>query len=76
MRIVAGTVAALLALGAGSAALGATAGRIVVGPAATVVGATVTLADVATLEGDATAMADLPLGPAPAPGTTRRLDGR
>jgi flagella basal body P-ring formation protein FlgA len=75
MRILAAAVAVLLALGA-QTSRGATAGRIVVGPAATVVGATVTLADVATLEGDATAMADLPLGPAPAPGTTRRLDGR
>jgi flagellar basal body P-ring formation protein FlgA len=50
-------------------------GRISVGRAATVDGATVRLADVAVLEGNATDFAGVDLGPAPDPGGSRHLDG-
>jgi flagellar basal body P-ring formation protein FlgA len=76
MRVVMLVVAiALLGLGAGAPAAGTEPGRITVGRIATVVGETVTVADLATLEGSATAFADVELGPAPSPGTGRRLDG-
>jgi flagella basal body P-ring formation protein FlgA len=68
---------AALALALGAAAEGrAEGGRITVERAATVAGETLRLADVAALEGAAAALADLDLGPAPEPGTSRRLDGR
>ena len=50
-------------------------GRISVGRAATVEGATVRLADVAVLEGSASDFASVDLGPAPDPGGSRHLDG-
>jgi flagella basal body P-ring formation protein FlgA len=50
-------------------------GRIVVGRTATVDGATVRLADVATLEGNGADFGDVELGAAPDPGGSRRLDG-
>lgn len=59
---------------AGAAPAGAP-GRITVQPAAVVRGATITLGDLATLEGGALALADVELGPAPAAGAPRRLDG-
>jgi len=54
---------------------GAPDARITVERAATVPGKTVRLADVALLEGEARSLADLELGPAPEPGSTRRIDG-
>jgi flagella basal body P-ring formation protein FlgA len=55
-------------------AAGAT-GRIVVARDATVPTATIRLGDVASLEGDAVALADVTLGAAPATGDARALDG-
>jgi flagella basal body P-ring formation protein FlgA len=51
------------------------AGRVTVERSATVNAAVVLLGDVAVLEGDARAFADVELGPAPDPGGTRRLAG-
>jgi flagella basal body P-ring formation protein FlgA len=64
-----------LSLAAGHADAAPAAGRIVVGPVATVDRASIRLADLAVLEGDATAFADVDLGAAPDPGASRRLDG-
>jgi flagellar basal body P-ring formation protein FlgA len=50
-------------------------GRIVVQRAAVVDGPTIRLGDVARLEGSAASLADVDLGPAPAAGEPRRLDG-
>lgn len=50
-------------------------GRIVVQRAAVVDGPTIRLGDVARLEGSATALADVDLGPAPSANEPRRLDG-
>lgn len=50
-------------------------GRITVKRTAVVTGPNVTLGDVATLEGGATALADLDLGPAPSASAPRRLEG-
>ncbi len=51
------------------------AGRITVRRAAVVSGPTITLGDLATLEGGAVALADVDLGPAPSTGAPRRLEG-
>jgi len=64
-----------LAFVAPAGARASEAGRLVVGPMATVAGKMVRLADVALLEGGARAFADLDLGPAPDPGASRRIDG-
>ncbi len=71
--------ASLLALGvleicAGVAGASET-GRIVVQRTAVVSGSTIRLGDLATLEGNATALAGVDLGPAPAAGAPRRLEG-
>lgn len=58
-----------------ASALGA-AGRIQVQPHATVNGATVRLADLATLDGTAVDLAETEIAPAPEPGATRRLSGQ
>ncbi len=50
-------------------------GRVTVERSATVNGASIRLADVATLDGNGATLAEVELGPAPAPGTTRRLAG-
>jgi len=50
-------------------------GRITVRKTSVVSGPTITLGDLAALEGGAMALADLDLGPAPAAGTPRRLEG-
>ncbi len=50
-------------------------GRVVVGRTATVDTAVVRLADVAMLEGSASDLGAVELGPAPEPGGSRRLDG-
>jgi len=50
-------------------------GRITVKRTAVVAGPTVTLGDVATLEGGAVALANVDLGPAPTPNAPRRLEG-
>lgn len=65
--------AALAPVGVASA--GPATGRIVVGRSATVDGAVVRLADVALLEGNASDLGAVELGPAPDPGGSRRLDG-
>ncbi|MEB2285794.1 MAG: flagellar basal body P-ring formation chaperone FlgA [Myxococcales bacterium] len=69
----------LLALGIVAIAAGiagaAEPGRITVKRAAVVSGATVTLADIAALEGGAVALAAVELGPAPPANAPRRLDG-
>jgi flagella basal body P-ring formation protein FlgA len=68
-------LAAALALAAATAAA-APRGRIAVRPDATVVGDTIHLGDIATVEGgDRDALAALPLGPAPGAGESRTLDG-
>lgn len=72
-----GIVAAALVLVA-FGAVGARAderGRITVEAQATIVPDVVRLGDVAMLEGDARSFADVDLGPAPDPGTSRRLTG-
>jgi len=53
----------------------AAAGRITIERTATVSGGTLRLGDIAFLEGGATALADLDLGPAPEPGASRRIEG-
>ena len=59
------------------AAFGGDGGRIVVARDAVVEATTVRLRDVARIEGDeAEALADVELGPAPAAGESRMLDGR
>ncbi len=64
----------LLAVGARTA--GATeVGRITVKRTAVVSGPTITLGDLAALEGGATALAGVELGPAPTAGAPRRLEG-
>jgi flagellar basal body P-ring formation protein FlgA len=50
-------------------------GRITVKRSAVVTGSTITLGDLARLEGGATALAAVEIGPAPAAGAPRRLDG-
>ncbi len=73
---VAAIAAVLAAAGAAAPAYAAFAGGgVIVGRSATVNAAAVHLADVAVLEGDARAFADVELGPAPDPGATRRLAG-
>ncbi len=76
--LVLGALLLLALVPAGHAAQGGAAapsGRISVGHAATVEGATVRLADVAVLEGSAAEFAAVELGPAPDPGGSRHLDG-
>ena len=51
------------------------AGRITVKRVAVVNGPTIRLGDLAALEGGATALGDVELGPAPTAGAPRRLDG-
>jgi flagella basal body P-ring formation protein FlgA len=51
------------------------AGRLTIAPEATVAGEEVRLRDVAALDGDAEALAEVPLGPAPAAGEVRLFDG-
>src|SRR5579884_176920 len=51
------------------------AGRLTIAPEATVTGEEVRLRDVAALDGDAEALAEVPLGPAPAAGEVRLFDG-
>jgi flagella basal body P-ring formation protein FlgA len=63
--------AALLLVAVSAAARG----RIVVARDATVPAATIRLGDVASLEGDAVALADVTLGAAPVTGDARALDG-
>jgi flagella basal body P-ring formation protein FlgA len=50
-------------------------GRITVKKTAVVSGPTITLGDLAALEGGATALADVDLGPAPSAGAPKRLEG-
>lgn len=50
-------------------------GRITVRKTAVVSGPTITLGDLARLEGGATALADVDLGPAPTAGAPKRLEG-
>lgn len=64
----------LLAIGAGMARA-SEPGRITVKRAAVVSGSTIKLGDLAALEGGATALADVELGPAPTAGAPRRLEG-
>lgn len=58
-----------------AAASAAGTGRVVVARDATVSTPTIRLGDVATLEGDAAALADVTLGAAPVTGDARALDG-
>lgn len=69
--------AALVALvvATATAPADAAAGRITVARTAVVAGPAVRLGDVAALEGEARDLAALELGPAPAPGGSRQLDG-
>lgn len=76
MRALTGTVVAVLLVLGSTMAVSADGGRITVGRAATVVDDAIMLADVATLEGEAVAFGEVVLGPAPAPGASRGLDGR
>ncbi|MCC6850356.1 MAG: flagellar basal body P-ring formation protein FlgA [Deltaproteobacteria bacterium] len=64
----------IVAAVAGSAGA-AEPGRITVRRAAVVSGPTITLGDLAALEGGAVALADVDLGPAPTASAPRRLDG-
>ncbi len=64
----------LVAIAAGMAGA-AEAGRITVKRVAVVAGPTIKLGDLAALEGGAVALADVELGPAPATGAPRRLEG-
>lgn len=70
-----GVLALASVVGAATSDRPLASGRISVGRAATVEGATVRLADVAVLEGSATDFASVDLGPAPDPGGSRHLDG-
>ncbi|HLK11908.1 MAG TPA: flagellar basal body P-ring formation chaperone FlgA [Candidatus Binatia bacterium] len=65
-------LAGLLAL---LASVAAAAGRLTVLPEATVAGEEIRLRDVAALDGDAEALGDVPLGPAPRAGEVRSFDG-
>jgi len=76
MRVLTGMVAAALLVVGSAAATLADGGRIAVGRSATVADEAITLADVATLEGEAVAFGGVVLGPAPAPGASRGIDGR
>lgn len=67
-------VLGLVAIGAGLASA-SDAGRITVHRTAVVSGPTITLGDLARLEGSAAALADVDLGPAPSAGAPRRLEG-
>ena len=69
------TAALLLAL-ASAPARAATTGRIRMLPQATVVGPTVRLSDLAALEGRAVDFAEVEIGPAPEPGSSRRMSGQ
>lgn len=64
----------VVAIGAGLARATET-GRITVQRTAVVTGPTITLGDLARLEGSAAALADLDLGPAPSASAPRRLEG-
>jgi flagella basal body P-ring formation protein FlgA len=64
----------VLAISAGRAGA-SEPGRITVKKTAVVSGPTITLGDLAALEGGATALADVDLGPAPAAGAPKRLEG-
>lgn len=66
-------VLGLLAIGAVAGA--SEPGRITVRKTSVVSGPTITLGDLAALEGGATALADVELGTAPAAGAPKRLDG-
>jgi flagella basal body P-ring formation protein FlgA len=68
-------LAMALAAPASLAAAPAANGRIAIVRSATVDGATVRLADIAVLEGDAAELADVEIGPAPDPGGSRRFEG-
>jgi flagella basal body P-ring formation protein FlgA len=74
-RLLACALVLASAVPAWTAASDERAGRIRVAPAATVAGPTIRLGDLALLEGDGRAFAELALGEAPDPGATRRLEG-
>lgn len=65
-----------LLLAAGIAQAAAPAGRIRVPAQATVADAVVRLAEIAVLDGTAVDLADTEIGPAPEPGTSRRISGQ
>jgi flagella basal body P-ring formation protein FlgA len=67
-------LALLLANAAPAAA--APSGRIKTQPQATVIDAVVRLSDLAALDGTASALADVEIGPAPEPGGSRRISGQ
>jgi flagella basal body P-ring formation protein FlgA len=75
-RLIVASVLLASLLHGGVAEAAAEAGRISVGRTAVVTDESVTLADVATLEGEAAVLGTVVLGPAPAPGASRGIDGR
>lgn len=66
----------LLLAATGTLARATTTGRIRMLPQANVVGTAVRLSDLAALEGRAVDFAEVEIGPAPEPGSTRRISGQ